>query len=68
MDRYQLDARDRVCIVHFDATTQTILNHSFMPATGEGQQQLEALLQTNMASASTAARMGFNEALLKGIG
>lgn len=72
MDRYllrhHLDARDRVCLVHFDATTQTTLHHPFMPATGGGQQQLEALLHANMASTSNAARMGFSEALLKCFG
>ena len=74
MDRYllqhRLDARDRVCLVHFDASTQTTLNQPFMLATGEGQQQqqLEALLQADMAASSTASRMGFSEALLKEIG
>lgn len=73
MDRYllqhRLHARDRVCLVHFDASTQTTLNQPFMLAPGEGQQQqLEALLQADMAASSTASRMGFSEVLLKEIG
>lgn len=66
--QHHLDARDRVCLVHFDATTQTTLNHPFLPAADKGQQQLEALLHTNMASTSNAARIGFSKALLKGFG